>query len=206
MTHDLELAAIVHTLKMWRHYLLGRKFVLMTDHCVLRHLFDKPKLNARQARWMDLFSEFDFKIKHIKGKENKVADALSISMKKIHLAVVSTCEANVRERVKGAQETNAFFQTVTSYLEKEPTGIKYEGYQMLDGGLLTYQNMLYILSCDDLNRFIMEILHKRPYTSHLGYQKMVTTTSKQFYWPELKKEIVEYLAKCLECQQVKAEH
>ena len=77
VTHDLELATIVHALKMWRHYLLGRKFVLMTYHYELQYLFDQPKLNARQARWMALLSEFDFKIKHIKGKENKVADALS---------------------------------------------------------------------------------------------------------------------------------
>jgi hypothetical protein len=54
VTHDLELVAIVHALKMWRHYLLGRRFVLMTDHCGLRHLFDQPKLNVRQARWMVL--------------------------------------------------------------------------------------------------------------------------------------------------------
>jgi hypothetical protein len=38
VTHDLELVAIVHALKMWRHYLLGRIFVLMTYHCGLRHL------------------------------------------------------------------------------------------------------------------------------------------------------------------------
>jgi hypothetical protein len=68
VTHDLEFAAIVHALKMWRHYLLGRIFVLMTYHCELRHMFDQPKLNARQARWMALFSDFDFEIKHIKGK------------------------------------------------------------------------------------------------------------------------------------------
>ena len=68
VTHDLELAAIVHALKMWRHYLLGRKFVLMIDHCGLRYLFDQRKLNAKKARWMDLLSEFDFEIKHIKGK------------------------------------------------------------------------------------------------------------------------------------------
>jgi hypothetical protein len=66
VTHDLELATIVHALKMWRHYPMGRRFVLMTDHCGLRHLFDQPKLNARQARWMALLSEFDFEIKHIK--------------------------------------------------------------------------------------------------------------------------------------------
>jgi hypothetical protein len=206
VTHDLELAAIVHALKMWRHYLLGRRFVLMTDHCGLRHLFDQPKLNARQARWMALLSEFDFEIKHIKGKENRVVDALSRSIKMIHLAAVSACEMDVRERVRNAQETDAFFKTVTSYLRQEPTGMKYEGYQMLEEGLLTYRNRLYIPNCDDLKRFIMDELHKRPYTGHPGYQKMITTTRKQFYWPGLKKDIANYLAKCLECQQVKAEH
>jgi hypothetical protein len=77
VTHDLELVSIVHALKMWRHYLLGRKFVLMTDHCGLRYMFDQPKLNSRQARWMALLSDFDFEIKHIKGKENRVVDALA---------------------------------------------------------------------------------------------------------------------------------
>ena len=128
VTHDLELAAIVHALKMWRHYLLGRKFVLMTDHCGLRYLFDQPKLNAKQARWMALLSKFDFEIKHIKGKENKVVNALSKSMKTIHLIGVSTRETNAKERVRNAQETHTFFQTMTSYLEQKPTGIKYEGY------------------------------------------------------------------------------
>jgi hypothetical protein len=205
VTHDLELAAIVYALKMWRHYLLGRKFVLMTDHCGLRYLFDQPKLNARQARWMALLSEFNFEIKHVKGKENKVVDALSRSMKTFHLVAVSTCETNVKERFRNAQETDTFFQTVTSYLEQEPIGIKYEGYQMIDGGLLTYKNRLYIPECDDLKRFIMDELHKRPFTGHPGYQKMITVTRKKFYWPGLKKDIAEYLAKCIECQQVKAE-
>ena len=76
-THDIELAAIVHALKMWRHYLMGRRFELRTDHCGLKYLFDQPTLNARQARWLEFLCEFDFEIKHIKGKENKVADALS---------------------------------------------------------------------------------------------------------------------------------
>jgi hypothetical protein len=101
---------------MWRHYLLGRKFELMTDHCGLRYLFDQPKLNSRQARWMALLSEFDFEIKHIKGKENRVVDALSRSMKTIHLAVVSTCETEVKERIRNAQEIDPFVQTVAMYL------------------------------------------------------------------------------------------
>ena len=75
--YDLELAAVIHALKMWRHYLLGKKFTLMTDHISLKYFFSQTDLNARQARWLSFLSEFDMDIKHIKGKENKVADALS---------------------------------------------------------------------------------------------------------------------------------
>jgi hypothetical protein len=199
VTHFIELVSIAHALKMWRHYLLGRRFVLMIDPCGLRHLFDQPKLNSRQARWMSLLSEFDFEIKHIKGKENRVVYALIRSIKMIHLAVVSTCETDVRERVRNAQETNAFFKTLTSYLQQEPTGIKYEGYEMLEEGLLTYINRLYVPNCDKLKRFIMDEQHKIPYTSHPGYKKMITITRKQVYWPGLNKYIANYLAKCLEC-------
>jgi hypothetical protein len=154
---------------------------------------------VRQDRWMALLSEFYFKIKHIKGKANRVVDALSRSMKLVHLAVVSTNESSIKERVKTTQETYAFFKTVTSYLKKEPTGMKYEGYQMLNDDLLNYKGILYIPNCDELKRFIMNELQKRPYTGHPGYHKMITATKKLFYWPRLKKDIADYLAKCLEC-------
>ena len=54
-THDIELAAIIHALKMWRHYLMRRKFELRTDYCGLKYLFDQPTLNASQARWAGVF-------------------------------------------------------------------------------------------------------------------------------------------------------
>jgi hypothetical protein len=93
----------------------------------------------------------------------------------------------------------ALVQLVTSYLRKEPTWMKYERYQILEEGFLTYKNRLYILNCDDLKKFIMDELHKIPYTGHTRYRKMITTTRKQFYWLGLKKDIANYLAKCLEC-------
>jgi hypothetical protein len=127
-------------------------------------------------------------------------------MKAIHLAIVSTCEMNVRERVKSPQEIDTFFKTLKSYLEQDPTWLKYAVYQLLNDGLLTYKGRLYIPNCDDLKRFMMDELQKKTYTSHHGYQKMIIATKKLFYWPGLKKDIVDYLAKCLECRQVKAEH
>ena len=75
--HDLELAAIVHALQIWWHYLLGKTFELKTDHIGLRYIFTQPNLNARQRRWLEFLSKYDFDIEQIKGKENRVADALS---------------------------------------------------------------------------------------------------------------------------------
>jgi hypothetical protein len=100
VTHDMEFIVIMNSLKMWRHYLFGRIFLLMTNHSGLRYLFYQPKLNVRQARWMDFLSEFNFEIKHMKGKENRVVDAPSRSIKLVNLAVVKTNQSNIKERVK----------------------------------------------------------------------------------------------------------
>jgi hypothetical protein len=186
-------------------HLLGRRFGLMIDHSGLKYLFDQPKLNTMQARWMALLGEFYFEIKHIKGKENRVVDALGRSMKVIHLVVVSTCESDIKERVRSAQEVDEFFKIVKACLEKEPIGMKYEGYQLLNDGLLTYKGRLYIPNCDDLKRFIMDELHKIPYIGHTGYRKIIIATKNLLYWPRMKNGIVEYLDKFLECQQFKAE-
>ena len=74
--YELELTAMVHALKLWHYYLLGKKCMLMTYHSSLTSFFKQPNLNARQARSTAFLSDFDFDIRHLKGKENCVADAL----------------------------------------------------------------------------------------------------------------------------------
>lgn len=64
VTHDLELVVIIQALKMSRHYLLGRRFVLMSDHSGIIYLFYQPNLNSRKARWFPMLNEFDFEIKN----------------------------------------------------------------------------------------------------------------------------------------------
>ena len=49
VTHDLELAAVIHALKMWQHYIMGKKFLLLTDNSRVKYMFNQPDLNARQA-------------------------------------------------------------------------------------------------------------------------------------------------------------
>nr|GEY25612.1 putative reverse transcriptase domain-containing protein [Tanacetum cinerariifolium] len=76
-THDLELGAVVLSLKMWRHYLYGTKCVVFTDHKSLQHILDQKELNMRQRRWLELLSDYDYEILYHPGKANVVADALS---------------------------------------------------------------------------------------------------------------------------------
>ena len=76
-THDLELAAIVFALKIWRHYLYGEKCEIYTDHKSLKYLFTQKELNMRQRRWLELIKDYDCTINYHSGKANVVADALS---------------------------------------------------------------------------------------------------------------------------------
>ena len=61
-TYDLELVVVIHALNMWCHHLIGRKFMLVTDNKGSKCLLDQPNLNARQARWLDFLSKYDFEI------------------------------------------------------------------------------------------------------------------------------------------------
>jgi hypothetical protein len=76
-THDLELAAIVHALKIWRHYMIGNKGQIFTDHKSLKYIFTQRDLNLRQHRWLELIKDYDLDIQYHPGKANVVADALS---------------------------------------------------------------------------------------------------------------------------------
>ena len=83
-THDIELAAIVFALKIWRHYVYGAQFRVFSDHKSLKYLFDQKELNMRQRRWMEFLKYYDFELLYHPGKANVVADALS--RKIVHVA------------------------------------------------------------------------------------------------------------------------
>ena len=73
-THDLELAAVVHALKTWRHYLIGNRCDVYTDHKSLKYIFTQKELNLRQRRWLELIKDYDMKLHYHPGKANVVAE------------------------------------------------------------------------------------------------------------------------------------
>jgi ribonuclease HI len=77
ITHDLELAAVVHALKIWRHYLIGHRCEIYSDHKSLKYIFTQDDLNLRQHQWLELIKDYDLGINYHLGKTNVVANALS---------------------------------------------------------------------------------------------------------------------------------
>jgi hypothetical protein len=76
-THDLELVAVIHAIKIWRHYLIGNVCNIYTDHKSLKYIFTQPELNMRQRRWLELIKDYNLQVHYYRGKANVVAHALS---------------------------------------------------------------------------------------------------------------------------------
>jgi hypothetical protein len=87
-THDLELAVVVHALKIWRHYIMGTKCQVYTDHKSLKYIFTQKDLNLRQHCWLELIKDYELEIHYHPGKANLVADASS-RKEHVHSAVVA---------------------------------------------------------------------------------------------------------------------
>ena len=76
-TNDKELYALVRSLETWRHYLWPKEFVIHSDHETFKYLRSQHNLNYRHAKWVEFIKSFSYIIKHKKGKDNVIADALS---------------------------------------------------------------------------------------------------------------------------------
>lgn len=203
-THDLELAAVVHALVRWRHFLLGHKFELHSDHRSLQYIFTQPNLNARQRRWMEFLCEYDFKVKYIQGKENVVADTLS---RRRHVTSSMTLSVDYRSQILRALFTDTWYQEVSREINAgRPLEGRFSDYTLESDGLLRHSGRIYVPLQDELRTLILSEAHRVPYPAHPGVKKMHVDLKRLFFWTGMKRDIANFVARCLECQRVKAEH
>jgi hypothetical protein len=76
-THDPELVAVVHALKIWRHYLIGHRCKIYSGHNNLKYIFTQTDLNLRQRCWLELIEDYDIGINYHAGKANVIDYTLS---------------------------------------------------------------------------------------------------------------------------------
>jgi hypothetical protein len=69
-----------------------------------------------------------------------------------------------------------------------------------------YRGIIYVPNFQELKNLILKEMHNVPYAGHPGYPETIAAIKSQYYWPCMKKEVADFIAKCLECKKVKVEH
>jgi hypothetical protein len=83
---------------------------------------------------------------------------------------------------------------------------QFEGFSFDSDGLLRFKNHIYVSQNDELRMLILSEAHREVYMAHPGVTKMRADLKPLFFWKGMKTNIVNYVARCLECQQEKDEH
>ena len=120
----------------------------------------------------------NFEIKHIKGKENKVIDALCRKVQKMHVASISIFQLELRQQIVNHVAGDELYEQVKDKLLQQSLERKYEEYKLEEYGLLTYKGRIYIPNVAYLSRVVMDEIYQTPYSGHPGYQKTIATTRK----------------------------
>jgi hypothetical protein len=226
-THDLELAAVVHALKIWRHYLLGNICHLYTDHKSLKYIFTQSELNMRQKRWLELIKEYDLEIHYHPGKANVVADALSCKaschclavripdttlcqeMEKLNLGIVQQgtlthlkLESIILQRIIDAQRIDKGMKYIPEKMEAD----KENCFRKDDQGVIWFKDSIVVPKDAEVHQQILDEAHFSRYSIHPGSTKMYQDLKQHYWWTKMKIEIALYVAKCDTCRRVKAIH
>ena len=203
-THERELLAVIHALRTWRHYLLGRRFIIVTDHHSLKFLQTQPQLSRRQARWLEFLAEFDFEIVHRPGKSNVVADALS-RLNNMEVQELGTVK-------KGIKREDLFRGLKQAYEKDKETKMIVENLDTKKDFCVIQDKLFYTgkgrmqlyLPQGEYRDFILAECHDSRYAGHLGMKKTEELIQRDFYWPTLHQDVTSYIQTCEECQRNKA--
>jgi hypothetical protein len=207
-THDLELAAVVHALKIWRHYIMGTKCQVYKYHKSLKYIFTRKDLNLRQRHWLELIKDYDLEIHYHPGKANLVADALSWK-EHVHSAIVVRLP---EELAKDFERLNLGIVTHTEgvTIELEPTleqeirkgqigDAKIQDIKDLitegrgldfiedEQGTIWFKNRICVPDIDSLRETILKEAHDSVYSIHPGSTKMYQDLKQKYWWCGLKR-------------------
>nr|GFC99112.1 putative reverse transcriptase domain-containing protein [Tanacetum cinerariifolium] len=171
----------------------------------------------RQHRWLELLNDYDCEIRYHPGKENVVADALSMKerIKPLRVRVlVMTIGLELPKQILNTQTEawkpkNIKNEDVGGMLienSKDPEKLRMEKLEPRADGTLCLNGRSWLSCYGDLRTMIMHESHKSKYSIHSGSNKMYQDMKKLYWWPNMKANIGTYVSKCFTCVKVKAKH
>ncbi|KAH0725404.1 hypothetical protein KY284_001269 [Solanum tuberosum] len=192
-THDLKLAAIGFSLKIWRHYLYDVQVDVFTEHKSLQYVFSQKDPNICQRIWLELLKNYDTRVLYHPNKANVVADALS----GLSMGSVVHVENEKKELIHDLHR----LARLEAVLKKSVKAFSYGG-----DGVLRNQGRLSVPIIDGLKEQILEEAHSFWYSIHPGVTKMYRDLLEVYWLNGMKNDITEFMAKYPNCQQVKVEN
>jgi hypothetical protein len=228
-THDLELAAVIHALKIWRHHLMSAKSNIYNDHKSLKYIFTQADLNMRQRRWLELIKDYDLEVHYHPSKANVVADALSRKahchclsietfndtlynqIRKLNLEIISqgslnllSIKSTLQDRIIMSQLHDEGVKIIKSKLSQGEA--KYKCFHTDHQGVLRFNNRIVVPKDHQLRKQILDEAHLSKFSIHPGSTKIYQDLRQHFWWTRMKREIAKYVSECDTCQRVKASH
>ncbi|KAM1160926.1 hypothetical protein TB2_000069 [Malus domestica] len=198
-THEKEMTAIVHCLRVWRHYLLGTPFIIKTDNVATSYFQTQQKLTPKQARWQEFLAEFDYKLEYKQGNENVVADALS---RRVELmATVLKPQSHLLGRVREGLSHDVQAKNIVEFVKDGKT----RRFWLEDGLLYTKGKRIYVPKWGSLRKEILKECHDSMWAGHPGTHRTLALVSDAYYWPQMRDDVDSYVKTCLVCQQDKVE-
>ncbi|GBG69713.1 hypothetical protein CBR_g4544 [Chara braunii] len=201
-THEKELYAVYKALTHWRHYLLGRFFILRTDHQTLRWMRAQPVLSDALKRWIEVIEQYDFEPQYIKGEYNKVADALS---RRPDFSAALLTEFgfadNVIQFMVEAYSEDPFMSEIIRRLEAKDkvTSVEFE----LVNGLLFLDKAGNKRLCVPNRESLCSLFLGEDGTGHFGFKKTAANLLQRFWWPTMMRDAKLYVETCQVCQRNK---
>ncbi|GBG73236.1 hypothetical protein CBR_g12954 [Chara braunii] len=202
---EREVLAVVYATRHWRHYLHGAPFTVRTDNSVVQTFLTKPKLSPRQARWWRDLSEFSFTTQPIKGKTNRVADALyrrpDHNQEPIHLATISITTVNqsvidaYRTQYLHCPDYRVIHATLPSFSLGENDLVYWHG----RSGQL--EPRICVPSTGQLRVQAVAKFHDQAAASHMGFHKTLARVCRLYILPKSKDFVKAYIQDCPTCQE-----
>lgn len=185
--YEMELMALVLSIQHWRHYLLGKEFVVYTDHKSLKHFLQQRISSPDQQCWLAKLLRYQFEVKYKPGPENKAVDALSRCFDEGEMnTIISYPLWDDRKKILEEIATDPYIQQLTSKVQENPEARA--GYEVKQG-ILLYHGRLVISPHSPSIPWLLEEFHGTPAGGHSGFLRTYRRVADSLYWVGMQKSV-----------------